>query len=143
MDYQTCNHCGKSKPVDEFNWRWKSLGVRQSACRECQKGQKNEWYVRNQPSERERLREQKAQNKATTQAYIWDYLSSHSCVDCGETDPRVLEFDHVRGDNSTISKMVADNRSLSAIQNEISKCVVRCSNCHRRKTYKEQGGFRS
>jgi hypothetical protein len=141
---KTCNHCGRELPLNEFNWRYKSLGVRQPCCRECQKNQKNDWYIRNQESERVRLREQKSQNKASLQAYIWDYLSNHPCIDCGEADPRVLEFDHVRGDkHSSISKMVTDNRSLAAVQEEIQKCVVRCSNCHRRRHYKDYGGFRS
>jgi hypothetical protein len=141
---KTCNHCGEEKPLNEFNWRYKSLGIRQPCCRECQKAQKNEWYARNQPSERERLRKQKADNTAASRAYIWDYLLNHPCVDCGESDPRVLEFDHVRGEKrAPVSTMVRNNSSPLAIQDEISKCEVRCSNCHRRRHYKEYGGFRS
>ncbi len=138
---QICNHCGTEKPSTEFNWRWKSLGVRQACCRECQKTQKNKWYARNQPNERERLRKQKADNKATAQAFVWEYLLTHPCVDCGESDRRVLEFDHVRGEKRTaISTMIRNNSSLKTIQDEIAKCDVRCANCHRRRHYKEYGG---
>jgi hypothetical protein len=140
MTTQICNHCHEEKSVEEFNWRWKGLGVRQSACRECQKKQKNEWYVRNQPSERERLRQQKADNQAVTKEWVNDYKASHGCIDCGESDPVCLDFDHIKGNKlAPISRMVSNNASLSAIQQEVSKCVVRCANCHRKITAKRGG----
>jgi hypothetical protein len=60
-------------------------------------------------------------------------------VDCGETDPVVLEFDHVRDKLKDIGYMVTVGFSWSAIQLEIEKCEVRCANCHRRKTARVQG----
>lgn len=38
--------------------------------------------------------------------YVANYFATRSCVDCGESDPVVLTFDHVRGTNSerTLSK---------------------------------------
>ncbi len=62
-----------------------------------------------------------------------DYLLEHPCVDCGETDPQVLEFDHCGEKRSNISEMLSQT-VWSAIAREISRCVVRCANCHRRKT---------
>ena len=36
-----------------------------------------------------------------------EYLLSHPCIDCGATDVRVLEFDHVRSKKSVdISRLV-------------------------------------
>ena len=66
---------------------------------------------------------------------LYTYLSSHPCVDCGQTDIRCLEFDHVRGNKSySIATLIKRAASWSAIEAEITKCEVRCVNCHRRKT---------
>lgn len=74
-------------------------------------------------------------NRQLAKNYTFDYLKSHSCIDCGEGDPIVLEFDHVRGEKKLgVAKMVAEGYSLATVINEISKCEVRCANCHRRKT---------
>lgn len=73
---------------------------------------------------------------------LWNYLLTHPCVDCGETDPRVLDFDHVRDTKKFgISRAVAgSHRSWNTILTEIAKCDVRCANDHRRRTA-ERGGF--
>lgn len=63
------------------------------------------------------------------------------CVDCGESDLVVLDFDH-RDDaekKSAISDLIKNCASLEVLQAEIEKCEVRCANCHRRRTAKVQG----
>jgi hypothetical protein len=65
-----------------------------------------------------------------------EHLKAHPCVDCGETDPVVLEFDHVRGEKHfNIGEAVRRNTSLARLEVEIAKCEIRCANCHRKKTY--------
>ena len=60
------------------------------------------------------------------------YLEKHPCVDCGEQDIRLLEFDHVRGNKSaTVSSLKSRNYSIKKIMEEIAKCEVRCVRCHR------------
>jgi hypothetical protein len=69
------------------------------------------------------------------------YLQEHSCVDCGCSDIRVLEFDHVSGQKiDAISHMLSQNCGWPRIKSEIAKCEVRCANCHRIKTI-ERGGW--
>lgn len=73
---------------------------------------------------------------------VIEYLREHPCVDCGETDIVVLEFDHVRGEKRfCISEMMAYSYPWSSVLAEIEKCEVRCANCHRRRTAYEHGYF--
>ena len=65
----------------------------------------------------------------------FDHLLANPCVDCGETNPIVLEFDHVRGEKITdVSSMLRKAFSPKKIVDEIAKCEVRCANCHRKVT---------
>jgi hypothetical protein len=72
---------------------------------------------------------------AAAKAYVRQHLLTHPCVDCGEHDPVVLEFDHVTGQKvRDVGSMARAGWNLAAIQAEIAKCEVRCANCHRRIT---------
>jgi hypothetical protein len=70
-------------------------------------------------------------------ARLNEYKATHPCVDCGEADPIVLEFDHVAGKKRMeLSRMLTHGCSWETIMSEIAKCVMRCANCHRRKTFR-------
>jgi hypothetical protein len=65
---------------------------------------------------------------------------SEGCVDCGTSDIRVLEFDHVRGTKvASVGSMVRRGHALAAIRAEIAKCDVRCRNCHAIATITRKG----
>jgi hypothetical protein len=72
---------------------------------------------------------------------VLEYLLTHPCVDCGETDPVVLEFDHLRDKLGNISAMYG--HAWRSILAEIAKCDVVCANCHRRRTARRVGAFRA
>jgi hypothetical protein len=71
---------------------------------------------------------------------IDEYLRAHPCVDCGESDPLVVEFDHRDGlqKPQTVAFLRAKGRRDESLA-EIKKCDVRCSNCHQRRTAKQFG----
>ncbi len=69
---------------------------------------------------------------------IFDYLRQHPCVDCGQTDIRVLEFDHVERSTKRLAvTAMVGRRNWPTILSEIEKCEVRCANCHRIKTVEQ------
>jgi len=77
------------------------------------------------------------------QKRLADYLACHPCADCGQTDIRLLEFDHVQGKKSdNISRMIGIGYSWPTIEAEIAKCEVRCANCHRIKECERSGSWR-
>lgn len=68
--------------------------------------------------------------------FVRKFLSEHPCVDCGISDIRVLEFDHVRGKKDRpVTDLVRQAYALSRVVAEIEKCEVRCANCHRIKSH--------
>ena len=67
-------------------------------------------------------------------AWIADYKVTHGCIDCGyRAHPAALDIDHMEGKTANISSL----KSVAAVQAEIArhKCVVRCANCHRIKSW--------
>ena len=60
-------------------------------------------------------------------------LAAGRCVDCGEADMLLLEFDHVGAKRGQISTMVW-NVGLATLEAELAECEIRCCNCHRRVT---------
>lgn len=58
------------------------------------------------------------------------------CVDCGEEDPDLLEWDHEYADRKmTVIRAAASSRK--ALLAEIAKCEVRCANHHRKRHAEE------
>ena len=73
---------------------------------------------------------------------MFAYLDVHPCVDCGERDPLVLDFDHRSDKIAEVSVLVGRGADWTTIAEEIAKCEVRCANCHRRRTAERAGGYR-
>ncbi len=132
---RTCIKCLVSKLEEDFPPRKGRKSGRYSHCRVCQRQYQRDHYKRNQKSQRLRARKRKSRIKLDNQRRVFEFLLDHSCVDCGESDPIVLEFDHVSGDKKAeISVLCCQGFKWDTILSEIGKCEVRCANCHRRKT---------
>lgn len=143
MKTKTCTRCGRNALEREFCFRNRRKGIRLSYCNQCSRRYTKDHYRRNIDVYKERNRRRQMRIKTELRGLILDYLKGHPCVDCGESDPVVLEFDHVRGrKKNVVSYMIRSAYLPSAVFEEISKCDVRCANCHRRRTAKQNGWFR-
>lgn len=78
-------------------------------------------------------------------ALVLQHLRSAACVDCGSGDPLVLQFDHRPGAGKVkdIASYVSSGSQTSLLVQEMSKCDVRCANCHRRRTAMARAWFRA
>ncbi|HMF56106.1 MAG TPA: hypothetical protein VK619_07145 [Pyrinomonadaceae bacterium] len=138
-----CSKCLAHLDEIEFTWRNKVKGIRHRYCSTCQKHLSKEHYEKNKQKYLLRNEVNNRRQREALHEKIFGYLKTNHCVDCGESDPLVLEFDHVRGKKEReIAKMVGHKVSWQKILIEISKCEIRCANCHRRITAKRNNSYR-
>jgi hypothetical protein len=137
-----CTGCEKEKDFEQDFHKNKSQKDGHAPwCKQCVNASTKRWASSKHGIAKKRAvtREKIQRNKE----FVFSYLSTHPCIDCPESDPVVLEFDHVRGEKKDIiSKLIFKTVSIARIVAEIEKCVVRCANCHRRKTAKDRTYFR-
>jgi hypothetical protein len=131
---RACTKCGEVKPLEAFPPVRRGEAKLQTWCRECFAAYGREYYRKNREAQKARLLRNVATTRADNRRRIIEYLRTHPCVDCGETDIVVLEFDHLNDKVADVSAYASSGRTWSRIQAEIDKCQVRCANCHRRKT---------
>lgn len=114
--YRRCCSCDELQPIFKFSGSWR-------VCKTCDKVRKKEKV-----------------NKA--HSFVLKYLRDHPCVDCGCTDVSVLVFDHLRDKKKILSYFIKLGYCIETIKEEISKCEVRCSNCHAKKNSIEQNWYK-
>ncbi len=77
-----------------------------------------------------------AKQKAYLAQYLRDLKTKTPCVDCGINYPYyVMDFDHVRGVKHANVMELVSTLSKKRIDQEIAKCEIVCSNCHRIRTH--------
>lgn len=94
-DVKQCQTCKQWKEEEDFNWRYKALGIRHPTCRECHKAFRKNWYEGDAHERHLRqVKDRKKEVRNIARTYVLRYLMEPPCVECGEVDPRVLEFHH-------------------------------------------------
>jgi hypothetical protein len=127
-----CSTCRQERPVSDFNVQRRARDGLQSRCRACSA----EWYQRNRAEHLARVYQRAVRIKADNRRRLVEYLLEHPCVDCGESDLRVLDFDHREpaDKRQNVGTLLTDAVRWARVLAVIEKCDVRCANCHRRVT---------
>lgn len=142
-DMKRCSGCGVLKPITGFHVNRSTRDGRQSRCRECNIEQAKQFHRDNLVEVRRRISAWVRRVDIENKRRVLDYLLDHPCVDCGEADPVLLEFDHRRDKQHGVAQLLQGHVRWEVIEAEIAKCEVRCANCHRRRTATEGGWFRT
>lgn len=138
-----CLKCDTIKPLTDFGFKNRTSEKYQSYCKSCQRDYGIRYYHSNKEKyEQNRIKNKRLYHDRNTD-FIVSYLKLHPCVDCGETDIEVLQFDHINLVGSKSPRIGAFiNGSLRKLKEEIDKCEIRCGNCHIRRTRKQLDRFR-
>jgi hypothetical protein len=124
----TCCAAGGTLPASAFFQNPARRDGLSSQCRACHHDVQRRYYDRNADSERLRARRRTKSVRRVTRELVLRYLQGHPCVDCGEHDPVVLEFHHVRDTKrDNVGSLVCDGYEWPIVYAEIAKCVVLCA----------------
>lgn len=67
---------------------------------------------------------------------VLTFFKTQPCTDCGQQyPPHVMDFDHVVGEKKFNLGRFGNSTTMERLLEEVSKCEVVCSNCHRHRTY--------
>jgi hypothetical protein len=144
---KVCGSCKVEKPLSDFNKsKAKKFGV-SSKCRDCSIAYHKQYYSNEENRQAAIARASRVRKtsgrKLREERYLLveEYLKTHPCVDCGETEIILLDFDHQRDKEIEVSKLKMYSSTATLLE-EIAKCEVRCVRCHRRKTAEQLGWYK-
>ncbi len=112
-------------------WAEKSRKYREEN-KEKRKVSNAAWYKRSKEGS---VRKKKTGNDANYQ-YKRDLLNTikrnSGCVFCGESEPVCLDFHHTNPNEKDFEVSKIDRHTVQELLNEAQKCIIVCSNCHRK-----------
>ena len=134
VKYKTCPRCKAHLPITEFRFQNISKNIRYSYCRACRSLILQDHYRRNKDAYLRRNARFRLRNSEIIREY-----KARPCADCGTQYPYyVMDFDHRKGETKVINLANASRMTRPKILEEIAKCDVVCSNCHRERTYQRR-----
>lgn len=125
---KVCSRCKIEKDDSEFHRKRSEL---QDRCKECKRLSIREHYQANKFYYFEKAKAGKKKSQDVMREH-----KSKPCVDCKQSYPwYVMDFDHIDPNTkiNDVSRMIGS--SLKSLEEEIAKCEVVCSNCHRKRTF--------
>jgi hypothetical protein len=148
---KVCSSCKQEKPRSEFYARTNRSSGLQSRCKECANGErwkngrfkndehKRRVYAANKSSyQRNKAKyvEQTGRRNAKRKVEALEAYGQAVCTRCGfNAHPAALEFHHrdplTKRFNIATAVTSPDKYPWSVILEEIAKCDLICSNCHR------------
>lgn len=138
-----CNKCKEVKSLVLFSKKTKNKDGLQHVCKSCQTEYGKSHYQDNKEEHKAAMIARRKRIAEENRLKLFEFYSTHPCVDCGHTNPLALECDHVRGEKRmAVSELVKGGYGWKTVLEEIAKCEVRCASCHRIRTGLVQGWYK-
>lgn len=132
-----CKTCNQELSLDNFTKRSCAPDGLDLHCKSCKNTKAKKYYQDNPELSFKAMKRSKSY-RGVLYDIVVDHLKANLCTDCGESDIRVLEFDHVRGNKEfEIATAPHNVYSEQRLKEEIDKCEVRCRTCHKLRTAKQ------
>jgi hypothetical protein len=139
MDTKKCYKCQVEKSVSEFAKNKSRRDGLQAACKACRKIYIKQHYQDNRQYYIDKAKTNRYDQISKNRDFLILLKDNKQCVDCKNFYPHyVLDFDHLRDKKYGIAQMKGSGLSIERILEEISKCELVCSNCHRIRTWKRK-----
>lgn len=129
-----CAKCKIEKPLNEFNKHSKGST---SWCKICVRKRSKQYYEEN----REQIRKNQKRYEDKNREWFNEYKKTLECSKCGENHISCLDFHHINSNEKEfgIAQSISTlTKTKEQILKEISKCIVLCSNCHRKFHWEEK-----
>jgi hypothetical protein len=124
-----CSKCAMTLDLSNFHY---NKGKPRSRCKMCMREDLREHYQRNKLDYAVRSKEVRYRLRQ----FIKTLKETTPCADCGVFYPSyVMDFDHKFDKRALVSEMVSMG-SMKKLKEEIAKCDIVCSNCHRIRTHR-------
>lgn len=158
-----CPACHREHPASDFNKETRKFSGLSGICRAAQAAKRQTPEGRAATGRRNKARwadpEYRAKSLEWQQARrervgathdlrrarrrlqaIVDSWKHQGCVDCGYSDIRAIDPDHLDGNLKAghLSRLIQLCASAARIGAELAKCVSRCARCHRRVTQRQR-----
>ena len=127
-----CSSCGQIKNIDNFYKSSASKSGYQAWCKSCLINT-NKYRYKHNPNIKKKTFEDSFHSGQKMQHICNEIKKKYGCSFCDEREPCVLDFHHVDPNTKEMSvSALASNKSKERLVNEINRCAVVCSNCHRK-----------
>lgn len=138
---KTCTRCKCEKDKAAFSRNGRKADGLQAWCKSCMKVVNASHYQRGYRAV------QNQHNAKNRRRYFEAFLElvgedlRQGCVRCDEVDPACLDFHHLDPSQKggAVKEFVRRGASRERVMAEVAKCVILCSNCHRKLHYYEGG----
>lgn len=121
-----CSKCSEIKELEAFY-------INQNYCKACVSIHNKQYSKKNKAAVNTKNTKWKSKRATENKVLIKQYVGDYECTHCGFTSEydEVFDWHHKEKETKEFSIGNGYRKSWEELKNEIDKCILLCSNCHR------------